>query len=1273
MSTGIPKDRSEAYSVTGDAITATLKIGVTIFLVTTIGYSLIHRFKVLDEIYSARSYLYPSLTPNVQGEKEGIGTKKFSNSKIDAVSDSTSSKKRKQTSSNSSSESDLDIEANQTYEEEISKSSEEETGYTTNGKVETFEGSINISGNGKDKMMKVETSKGKYTPLNKEYRKPSEDNIYRNSTINNSNERWLFSWISDLFQVEEDTILQTVGLDALVFIRMQRMCFLIFLICSIFGVGILLPTYWSSAVIPLHTHYIRDDGTAATIDFFPRTTAGALPQETAGDYSPIYRTVVAMAYIYTIITIYFIYYEYKHFMRLRFKFLSLPRAHNYSIMVSHVPERMRDPKKLRDFFNGILNPKSRKHHENYLTSLLNKTQEINEDIISESISKDSLQKSTDPVENSDYYQSESAIKESSSYPDPTNCMDKEFNDKDNLEVSVTSFPGNVSNPPQRGFGHVINVTLVMDLPQLKLLVKERNSVYERLEYSMYLYDLGKPRWCDVYSRFKYQRSSENYLEDLAQKILAHGERLQILNEAIQYLQDHIRDILYQHNVDHPNTTKRGNTILDRLATSTRKYNRKLFNFQLPFDSNENAAFDGIKETKYGSFDDNEDLFQNQDMSKIDDLSTSEAKITKNVNKNVNISSIEERENQQVNLSPESERIVKKILREPPFSQHCFAATVFLSFNSLQATSFLRQSHIFDSAFDMHVKDAPATEDIIWSNINRGHIFGYIQQSLSLLITVVLTFFFAIPVSIISAMNSYNSIMNYFATHHVSPQADKMLDQLNTWFETHQKWRSRVDYLLPLISPWLLLGLLALVPVVLSLFMRSIFRDARTVSECDRLLFSRYNVFLFYNAFLVYIITSSVMENLAGASVSEVMKNIGATLPKPAAFYLKFILIKGLMGLPFELIRSSSYIIWMFKLLFINDETLSNRSKTVIGLRSIYHPGSFPYGKLLSEHMLIFLLVMCYAAIAPVILPCGVMFFLLSYIVYKQQLLYVYEPEYESGGKVFLSMVNYYFFALLISQILLLCLLVTKLAYSQLWYFLLLPIITITAARILYKHYGKCAMELPINIAYRCDTFNEKAMETERDSNNNTKENHDDESIPIEKGQVKNNINVDSGRDCGFGCAHDTFTTTSRFKEYSNQKKKYTYVYNYNHYASDCNADSVMNNFDEDCSQRKRKKPKHRKRNSLDKLRFLQRRQSYCNETSMVDLRQNPYHHPVLRSPWLDPPRCLDYYQSRRGAQGGGIVCLSYPESDGDISKYTDDLHIQIQENKKTGKESKRLA
>lgn len=49
---------------------------------------------------------------------------------------------------------------------------------------------------------------------------------------------------------------------------------------------------------------------------------------------------------------------------------------------------------------------------------------------------------------------------------------------------------------------------------------------------------------------------------------------------------------------------------------------------------------------------------------------------------------------------------------------------------------------------------------------------------------------------------------------------------------------------------------------------------------------------------------------------EILNQIGATLPKPAAFFINFIIIKALTGLPSELMRVMSYLQHLVKIVFV---------------------------------------------------------------------------------------------------------------------------------------------------------------------------------------------------------------------------------------------------------------------------------------------------------------------------------------------------------------------
>ena len=68
------------------------------------------------------------------------------------------------------------------------------------------------------------------------------------------------------------------------------------------------------------------------------------------------------------------------------------------------------------------------------------------------------------------------------------------------------------------------------------------------------------------------------------------------------------------------------------------------------------------------------------------------------------------------------------------------------------------------------------------------------------------------------------------------------------------------------------------------------------------------------------------------------------------------------------------------------------------MRAIDDPGWFNYHKILAQDMLVVVISVVFAVVAPIVLiPCAVFCFL-SRIVWTHQFLYVYESAFETGGR-----------------------------------------------------------------------------------------------------------------------------------------------------------------------------------------------------------------------------------------------------------------------------------
>lgn len=116
----------------------------------------------------------------------------------------------------------------------------------------------------------------------------------------------------------------------------------------------------------------------------------------------------------------------------------------------------------------------------------------------------------------------------------------------------------------------------------------------------------------------------------------------------------------------------------------------------------------------------------------------------------------------------------------------------------------------------------------------------------------------------------------------------------------------------------------------------------------------------------------------------------------------FVTIKTFTGLGVEISRIVSIIQASLLLLLFPNSTLRAKRSTRLGMRAIDDPGWFNYHKILAQDMLVVVISVVFAVVAPIVLiPCAVFFFL-SRIVWTHQFLYVYESAFETGGRCCLT-------------------------------------------------------------------------------------------------------------------------------------------------------------------------------------------------------------------------------------------------------------------------------
>lgn len=114
-----------------------------------------------------------------------------------------------------------------------------------------------------------------------------------------------------------------------------------------------------------------------------------------------------------------------------------------------------------------------------------------------------------------------------------------------------------------------------------------------------------------------------------------------------------------------------------------------------------------------------------------------------------------------------------------------------------------------------------------------------------------------------------------------------------------------------------------------------------------------------------------------------------------------LVVKTLTGVPVEMLR-----IWQLL--------------TVLGVRSFWDKNKFTrrelrtgvfmdypmeYGWVYPNLLMVLMILTIYMCIAPLLMPCAVMYFAFAYAMYKYQLLYVFVNDYQSGGNMWYQVFN----------------------------------------------------------------------------------------------------------------------------------------------------------------------------------------------------------------------------------------------------------------------------
>ncbi|XP_021822928.1 CSC1-like protein At3g21620 isoform X1 [Prunus avium] len=347
--------------------------------------------------------------------------------------------------------------------------------------------------------------------------------------------------------------------------------------------------------------------------------------------------------------------------------------------------------------------------------------------------------------------------------------------------------------------------------------------------------------------------------------------------------------------------------------------------------------------------------------------------------------------------------------------------------------------------------APEPRDICWDNLAIPYVSLTIRRLVVAVAFFFLTFFFMIPIAFVQSLANIEGI-------------EKAAPFLKTVIEV-KFIKSFIQGFLPGIALKIFLIFLPTILMIMSKF-----EGFNSISALERRSATRYYIFQFVNVFLGSIITGTAFQQLdkfIHQSANEIPKTIGVSIPMKATFFITYIMVDGWAGVAGEILRLKPLIIYHLKNFFL--------VKTEKDREDAMDPGTLGFNTGEPQIQLYFLLGLVYAVVSPILLPFIIVFFGLAYVVYRHQIINVYNQEYESAAAFWPDVHGRIITALIVSQLLLMGLLSTKEAAQSTPLLITLPVLTIWFHRFCKGCYEPAFIRYPLQEAMMKDTL-ERAKE-----------------------------------------------------------------------------------------------------------------------------------------------------------------------------------------------------
>ncbi|RUS17953.1 hypothetical protein BC937DRAFT_89315 [Endogone sp. FLAS-F59071] len=331
-------------------------------------------------------------------------------------------------------------------------------------------------------------------------------------------------------------------------------------------------------------------------------------------------------------------------------------------------------------------------------------------------------------------------------------------------------------------------------------------------------------------------------------------------------------------------------------------------------------------------------------------------------------------------------------------------------------------------------------DVIWGNLNMGAYERMIKKFWSTAAVSAITLLWAIPVAFVASIASLNALAKILPFLSVLNKLPVVV--------------GIIQGILPTVA---LAILLALVPIVFR--MLSSFEGIPRHTSVTLSLMHKYFFFLVVNVLLVTTLAGGIFNTLPDIinNPTGVVFLLAKNLPAASTFFISYVLLATFTGAASEILQLVPLIL---NYVFVHFLAATPRDYwNIMGTL-----GAVDWGVLFPQQTLIFGIGLLYSCVSPLILPFVALYFILRFVVYRHQFLYVYKTQIETGGLAFPRAIKHVYTALFIFELTMIGLFFLNSAFGPGVIMVIILFATIVAITTFDKIFKPLIKYLPVDMA-----------------------------------------------------------------------------------------------------------------------------------------------------------------------------------------------------------------